>query len=66
MRIGDEYVLDPIHITGEGPKGKGIFADTSYSDLPAAESDGFSLRPKASGLLLLAVLGVGVYLAVRE
>jgi len=70
MRFGAAYTLDPIHIIGQGPANQsGIFANVKYSDLPTAESDSFTLddlkEKKSSGLLLLALLAGGVFLAVR-
>lgn len=59
MRLGSERVLDPIHITGEGPKGRGIFADTSMDELfpedkPVTRKLSWGLLILASGALYIA------------
>lgn len=69
MNLGQdrEHILDPINIYGDRPKGQGIFADTSYADLPAAESDAFTLpKPKAGHFALLALLAAGLYLTAKS
>ena len=64
MHIGDDFVLDPIHIKGEGPKGKGIFADTSYADLPG--DDSIDSIKKPGTLIMLAVLIGGLYWVAKS
>lgn len=65
MRFGDDYTLDPILIIGQGPKGKGIFSDTTYADLPVTD-DTPATPIKGSRLVFLALLAAGAYLAVKS
>jgi hypothetical protein len=63
--LGDEFLLDPIDIKGEGPRRKGIFADTSYDEL-FGEDESALPRPGIGHFALLALLAAGLYLTAKS